>query len=96
MFENTKEKIISSKSKDRQHNGQMLEDTKGVIRSRKSKRDRQRNTVVSNHFHSVKILLFSSARSCAFDGMLIPEFPVSMYTTKTQIGMCRFNVRSSA
>ena len=27
------------------------------------------NTVVSNHFHSVKILLFSSARSHDFDGM---------------------------
>ena len=27
------------------------------------------NTVVSNHFHSVKILLFSSARSRDFDGM---------------------------
>ena len=26
------------------------------------------NTVVSNHFHSVKILLFSSARSRDFDG----------------------------
>ena len=27
------------------------------------------NTVASNHFHSVKILLFSSARSRDFDGM---------------------------
>ena len=27
------------------------------------------NTIVSNHFHSVKILLFSSARSRDFDGM---------------------------
>jgi hypothetical protein len=27
------------------------------------------NTVVSNHFHSVKILLFSSARLHDFDGM---------------------------
>jgi hypothetical protein len=33
------------------------------------------NTVVSNHFHSVKILLFSSARSRDFAGM---------YTTKLQ------------
>ena len=28
------------------------------------------NTVVSNHFHSVKILLFSSARSRDFDGLI--------------------------
>jgi hypothetical protein len=27
------------------------------------------NTVVSNHFYSIKILLFSSARSRDFDGM---------------------------
>ena len=53
------------------------------------------NTVVSNHFHSVKILLFSSARSRDFDGMFGTELPVSMYTTKTPIDMCRFNVRSS-
>ena len=53
------------------------------------------NTVVSNHFHSVKISLFSSARSRDFDGLIGIELPVSMYTTKTPIGMCRFNVRSS-
>ena len=53
------------------------------------------NTVVSNHFHSVKILLFSSARSRDFDGLIRIELPVSMYTTKTPIDMCRFNVRSS-
>jgi hypothetical protein len=53
------------------------------------------NTVVSNHFHSVKILLFSYARSRDFDGMLDTELPVSMYTTKTPIDMCCFNVRSS-
>ena len=53
------------------------------------------NTVVSNHFHSVKILLFSSARSRDFDGLIGIELPVSMYTTKTPIDMCRFNVRSS-
>ena len=53
------------------------------------------NTVVSNHFHSVKILLFSSARSCDFDGLIGIELPVSMYTTKTAIDLCRFNVRSS-
>jgi hypothetical protein len=94
-FEDTKEVIISRKSKDRKHNGQMLENIKGVIRNRKSKRDRQRNTVVSNHFHSVKILLFSSARSRDFDAMLSAQLPVSMYTTKIPIDMCRFNVRSS-
>jgi hypothetical protein len=54
------------------------------------------NTVVSNHFHSVKILLFSSAKSRGFDGYTSTRFPVSMYTTKTLIDMCRFNVRSSA
>ena len=53
------------------------------------------NTIVSNHFHSVKILLFSSARSCDFDGLIGIELPVSMYTTKTPIDMCCFNVRSS-
>ena len=53
------------------------------------------NTVVSNHFHSVKILLFSSARSRDFDGLIGIELPVSMYTTKTPIDLCRFNVRSS-
>jgi hypothetical protein len=42
------------------------------------------NTVVLNHFHSVKILLFSSARSRDFDGLIGIELPVSMYTTKTQ------------
>ena len=52
-------------------------------------------TVVSNHFHSVKILLFSSARLRDFDGLIGIELPVSMYTTKTSIDMCRFNVRSS-
>jgi hypothetical protein len=38
------------------------------------------NTVVSNHFHSVKILLFSSARSHDFDRTPGTELPVSMYT----------------
>ena len=51
------------------------------------------NTVVSNHFHSVQILLFSSARSRDFDGTPATELPVSMYTTKTPIDMCRFSVR---
>jgi hypothetical protein len=45
------------------------------------------NTVVSNHFHSVKILLFSSARSRDFDGTPGTELPVSMYTTQTPIDM---------
>ena len=53
------------------------------------------NTVVSNHFHSVKILLFSSARSRDFDGLIGIELPVSMYTTKTPIDLCCFKVRSS-
>ena len=53
------------------------------------------NTVVSIHFHYVKILLFSSARSRDFDGMLDTGLPVSMYTTKTPIDMCHFNVRYS-
>ena len=52
-------------------------------------------TVVSNNFYSVKILLFSSARSRDFDGLIGIELPVSMYTTQTPIDMCRFNVRSS-
>jgi hypothetical protein len=42
------------------------------------------NTVVSNHFHSVKIVFFSSARSRDFDGLIGIELPVSMYTTKLQ------------
>jgi hypothetical protein len=37
------------------------------------------NTVVSNHFHSVKILLFSSARLRNFDGMPGTELPVSVH-----------------
>jgi hypothetical protein len=55
-----------------------------------------RNTVVSNHFHFVKLLLFSSARSRDFDGIYSTRLPVSMYTTRTSIDMCRFNVWSSA
>ena len=50
------------------------------------------NTVVSNHFHSVKNFLFSSAKPCDFDGMLGTGLPVSMYTTKTPIDKCHFNV----
>ena len=42
--------------------------------------------VVSNHFHSVKSFLFTSARPRDFDGM-------SMYTTKTPTDFCGvFNV----
>ena len=52
------------------------------------------NMVVSNHFHSVNILLFSSARSSDFDVMYSTGLPVSMYTTQTPIDMCRLNVRS--
>jgi hypothetical protein len=51
------------------------------------------NTVVSNHLHSVKISLFSSAKSHKFDGMLRTGLAVSIYTTTTPIDMCRFNVR---
>ena len=41
--------------------------------------------VVSNHFHSVKNFLFSSAKPRDFDGMLGTGLPVSMYATKTPI-----------
>ena len=50
------------------------------------------NTLVSNHFYSTKSFLFLSARSHDFDGMLGTGLPVSMYTTKTPIDKCRFNV----
>jgi hypothetical protein len=52
----------------------------------------QLNTVVSNHFHSVKNVLFSSAKPHDFDGMLGTGLPVSMCTTKTPIDKCHFNV----
>jgi hypothetical protein len=48
--------------------------------------------VVSNHFHSVKNILFLSAKPRDFDGMLGTGLPVSMYTAKTPIDKCRFNV----
>ena len=48
--------------------------------------------LVLNHFHSVKNFLFSSAKPRDFDGMLDTGLPVSMYTTKTPIDKCRFNV----
>jgi hypothetical protein len=44
-----------------------------------------KNTVVSNHFHSVKNFLFSSAKPHDFDGMLGTGLPLSMYTAKTPI-----------
>jgi hypothetical protein len=50
------------------------------------------NKLVSYHFHCVKNCLFSSAKPHDFDGMLGTELPVSMYTTKTPIDKCRFNV----
>ena len=50
------------------------------------------NMLVSNHFHSVKNLLFSSAKPHDFDGMLGTGLPVSMYTMKTLNNMWRFNV----
>ena len=52
----------------------------------------QCNTVVSNHFHSVKNFLFSSAKPHDFDGMLGTGLPVSIYITKTPINKCHFNV----
>ena len=48
------------------------------------------NTLVSNHFHSVKNFLFSSAKPRDFDGMLGTGLPMSMYTTKTRIDKWRF------
>ena len=48
--------------------------------------------VVSNHFHSVKNFLFSSAKPRDFDGILGTGLPVSMHTTKTPIDKCHFNV----
>ena len=50
------------------------------------------NMVVSNHFHSVKNPLFTSAKPRDFDGMLGTGLPMSMHTTKTPIDMWRFNV----
>ena len=50
------------------------------------------NALVSNHFHSVKNFLISSAKPHDFDGMLGTWLPVSMYTTKTPIDKCRVNV----
>jgi hypothetical protein len=41
-------------------------------------------------FHQT--FLFSSAKPCDFDGILGTGLPVSMYTPKTLIDKCRFNV----
>ena len=50
------------------------------------------NTLVSNHFHSVKNILYSSAKPRDFDGMIGTELPVSMYKTKTPIDNWLLNV----
>jgi hypothetical protein len=50
------------------------------------------NRIVSNHFHSVKNFLFPSAKPHDFDGMLGTGLSVSIYTTKTPIDECSFNV----
>ena len=53
------------------------------------------NTVVTNHFHSVKTFLFLFAKPCDFDGMLGTGLLLSMYTLKTPIDTlckCHFNV----
>jgi hypothetical protein len=50
------------------------------------------NTLVSNHFHSIKSFLFSPARPHDFGEMFGIGLPVSMYTTKTPIDICHFNV----
>ena len=48
-------------------------------------------TLVSNHFRTSKVYLFSSARPREFDGMLGTGLSVSMYTTKMPIDMWHFN-----
>ena len=50
------------------------------------------NSVVSNHLHSVKNFLFSSAKPRDFHEMFGTGLPVSMYTVKTPIDKCHFNV----
>jgi hypothetical protein len=51
-----------------------------------SVRQGKANTLVSNHFHSVKsFFLFLSVRPRDFDGMLGTGLLVSMYTTKAPI-----------
>ena len=48
--------------------------------------------LVSNHIHSVKNCLFSSAKQRDLDGMIGSRLPVLMYTTKTTIDKYHFNV----
>ena len=50
------------------------------------------NTLVSNHFHSIKKIYFRLPNHVIFDGMLGTGLPVSMYTTKTPIDKWCFNV----
>jgi hypothetical protein len=54
--------------------------------------DDNNNMLVSNHFHSVKNFVFSSAKPRDFDGMLSTGLSVSIYTTNTPINKWRFNV----
>jgi hypothetical protein len=49
------------------------------------------NMVVSNHFHSVKNFLFSSAKPRDFDGMLGTDFRCHVHS-ETPIDKCSFNV----
>ena len=72
--------------------GKFIKTTILSVRNDYSVPNLYRNTVVSNHFHSVKNFLFSSAKPRAVDGMLGTGLPVSMYTTKTPINKCRFNI----
>ena len=55
---------------------------KGVVCFQSSTLNHWANTLVLNHFHSVKSILFLSARQRNFDGMLGTGLPVSMYTMK--------------
>jgi hypothetical protein len=48
--------------------------------------------VDSNRLHSVKNVLFSSAKPRDLDGILGTGLLVSLYTRKTPIDKCRFNV----
>ena len=50
------------------------------------------NRLASNHFHSVKNFLYSSAKPRDFNGMLGTGLPLSMYTRKTPIDKWRLNV----
>ena len=72
--------------------GKFIKTTILSVRNDYSVPNLYRNTVVSNHFNSVKNFLFSSAKPRDVDGMLGTGLPVSMYTTKTPINKCRFNI----